>query len=74
MLADMNARQIADKNKLILEHTDNFSINDVKDAMEGMSPDFKEEITGSKVRETLKFQKIILLIQQKKLLEIQKLD
>ena len=57
-----NARQIADKEEIDIR---NYSIiydaiNDLKDAMEGMlSPDFKEEITGtSEVRETFKISKI----------------
>ena len=57
-----NARQIADKEEIDIRIYSIIydAINDLKDAMEGMlSPDFKEEITGtSEVRETFKISKI----------------
>ena len=57
-----NARQIADKEEIDIRMYSIIydAINDLKDAMEGMlSPDFKEEITGtSEVRETFKISKI----------------
>ncbi|MDB2321460.1 translation initiation factor IF-2 [Flavobacteriaceae bacterium] len=57
-----NARQIADKEEIDIRTYSIIydAINDLKDAMEGMlSPDFKEEITGtSEVRETFKISKI----------------
>jgi translation initiation factor IF-2 len=57
-----NARQIADKEEIDIRVYSIIydAINDLKDAMEGMlSPDFKEEITGtSEVRETFKISKI----------------
>ncbi len=57
-----NARQIADKEEIDIRMYSIIydAINDLKDAMEGMlSPDFKEEITGtSEIRETFKISKI----------------
>ena len=57
-----NARQIADKEEIDIRTYSIIydAINDLKDAMEGMlSPDFKEEITGTaEVRETYKISKI----------------
>ena len=57
-----NARQIADKEEIDIRMYSIIydAINELKDAMEGMlSPDFKEEITGtSEVRETFKISKI----------------
>ena len=57
-----NARQIADKEEIDIRMYSIIydAINDLKEAMEGMlSPDFKEEITGtSEVRETFKISKI----------------
>ena len=57
-----NARQIADKEEIDIRMYSIIydAINDLKDAMEGMlSPEFKEEITGSaEVRETFKISKI----------------
>jgi len=57
-----NARQIADKEEIDIRIYSIIydAINDLKDAMEGMlSPNFKEEITGtSEVRETFKISKI----------------
>jgi translation initiation factor IF-2 len=57
-----NARQIADKEEIDIRMYSIIydALNDLKDAMEGMlSPDFKEEITGtSEVRETFKISKI----------------
>ena len=57
-----NARQIADKEEIDIRMYSIIydAINDLKDAKEGMlSPDFKEEITGtSEVRETFKISKI----------------
>ena len=57
-----NARQIAEKEEIDIRMYSIIydAINDLKDAMEGMlSPDFKEEITGSaEIRETFKISKI----------------
>ena len=57
-----NARQIADKEEIDIRMYSIIydAINDLKDAMEGMlSPEFKEEITGSaEIRETFKISKI----------------
>ena len=57
-----NARHIADKEEIDIRMYAIIydAINDLKDAMEGMlSPDFKEEITGtSEIRETFKISKI----------------
>ena len=57
-----NARQIAEKEEIDIRMYSIIydAINDLKDAMEGMlSPEFKEEITGSaEIRETFKISKI----------------
>ena len=57
-----NARQIADKEEIDIRMYSIIydAINDLKDAMEGMlSPEFKEEITGTaEIRETFKISKI----------------
>lgn len=57
-----NARQIAEKEEIDIRTYSIIydAINDVKDAMEGLlSPDFKEEITGTaEIRETYKISKI----------------
>ncbi|MDG1014461.1 MAG: translation initiation factor IF-2, partial [Flavobacteriaceae bacterium] len=57
-----NARQMADKEEIDIRMYSIIydAINDLKDAMEGMlSPEFKEEITGSaEIRETFKISKI----------------
>ena len=57
-----NSKQIADKEEIDIRMYSIIydAINDLKDAMEGMlSPDFKEEITGTaEVRETFKISKI----------------
>ena len=57
-----NARQIAEKEEIDIRMYSIIydAINDLKDAMEGMlSPEFKEEITGSAdIRETFKISKI----------------
>jgi translation initiation factor IF-2 len=57
-----NARQIADKEEIDIRMYSIIydAINDLKDAMEGMlSPEFKEEITGSaEIREVFKVSKI----------------
>ena len=57
-----NARQIADKEEIDIRMYSIIydAINDLKDAMEGMlSPELKEEITGSaEIRETFKISKI----------------
>jgi translation initiation factor IF-2 len=57
-----NARQMADKEEIDIRIYSIIydAINDLKDAMEGMlSPEFKEEITGSaEIRETFKISKI----------------
>ena len=57
-----NARHIADNEEIDIRMYAIIydAINDLKDAMEGMlSPDFKEEITGtSEIRETFKISKI----------------
>ncbi len=57
-----NARQIADKEEIDIRMYSIIydAINDLKDAMEGMlSPDFKEEITGTaEIREIFKVSKI----------------
>ena len=57
-----NARTIADKEEIDIRSYSIIydAINDLKDAMEGMlSPDFKEEITGTaEIRETFKISKI----------------
>ena len=57
-----NARQMADKEEIDIRMYSIIydAINDLKDAMEGMlSPDFKEEITGTaEIRETFKISKI----------------
>ncbi|AXT18899.1 translation initiation factor IF-2 [Flavobacteriaceae bacterium AU392] len=57
-----NARQIADKEEIDIRMYSIIydAINDLKDAMEGMlSPEFKEEITGSaEIREIFKVSKI----------------
>ena len=57
-----NARQIADKEEIDIRMYSIIynAINDLKDAMEGMlSPEFKEEITGTaEIRETFKISKV----------------
>ena len=57
-----NARQIAEKEEIDIRMYSIIydAINDLKDAMEGLlSPEFKEEITGSaEIRETFKISKI----------------
>ena len=57
-----NARPMADKEEIDIRMYSIIydAINDLKDAMEGMlSPEFKEEITGSaEIRETFKISKI----------------
>ena len=57
-----SARQIAEKEQIDIRTYSIIydAINDIKDAMEGMlSPDFKEEVTGTcEIRETFKISKI----------------
>jgi translation initiation factor IF-2 len=52
-----NAKQLADKEEIDIR---NYSIDDLKDAMEGMlSPEMKEEITGTaEIREIFKVSKV----------------